>query len=112
MEETTMAKFHGNIGFVVTEEDPDNPGVWDEKEVEKEYSGDIIKVMRKLQTTSSTVNDNVTISNEISIVADPYANNNMYAMRYVVWNGVKWKIETISAEYPRLKLFLGGVYNG
>lgn len=107
-----MAKFYGIIGFVDMAEDPDNPGVWDEKTVEKEYRGDIIRVNRRLQSSSNSVNDNITISNEISIVADPYANENMYAMRYVVFGGAKWKIESVNVEYPRLKLSIGGVYNG
>lgn len=107
-----MAKFYGIIGFVKTEEDPDNLGVWEEKTVEKHYSGNLIRNMRRTQTTPNTVNDNITISNEISIVADPYANQNMYAMRYVVFNGIKWKIESVDVEYPRLKLSIGGVYNG
>ena len=107
-----MAKFCGIIGFITMEEDEDNPGVYVEKSVEREYRGDLIKVIRKLQTTSNGVNDNVTISNEISIVADPYANENMYAMRYAKFGGAKWKIETIEVEYPRLKLSIGGIYNG
>lgn len=107
-----MAKFYGIIGFVTTEEDPDNLGVWEEKTVEKHYSGDLIRNMRRTQTSQNTVNDNITISNEISIVADPYANQNMYAMRYVVINGAKWKIESVTVEYPRLKLSIGGLYNG
>lgn len=107
-----MAKFYGIIGFVVTVEDSDNPGVWEEKTVEKKYSGDLNKVTRRLQTTSNSVNDSITISNELSIVADPYANQNMYAMRYAVFNGIKWKIESVNVEYPRLILSMGGVYNG
>ena len=107
-----MAKFHGIIGFVTTVEDSENPGVWNEKTVEKTYRGDLIKVTRRLQSSSNTVNDSVIISNEISIVADPYANENMFAMRYAVFGGAKWKIESISVEYPRLKLSIGGLYNG
>lgn len=107
-----MAKFCGIIGFITTAEDPDNPGIWKEQTVEKEYRGELIKVVRKLQTTANSTNDNVTISNEISIVADPYAHENMYAMRYVVFGGAKWKIESISVAYPRLNLSIGGIYNG
>lgn len=107
-----MAKFYGIIGFVETVEDPENPGVWTEVSVEKHYCGNLIRNTRRLQTTSNTVNDSVIISNEISIVADPYAQQHMYAMRYVVFQGVKWKIETVDVEYPRLKLSIGGVYNG
>lgn len=107
-----MAKFYGKIGFVTTVEDSENPGVWIEETVEKEYSGELLKVYRKLQTQSNTVNDSVVLSTEISIVADPYANENMFAMRYAEFGGAKWKIESINVEYPRLKLSIGGVYNG
>ena len=107
-----MAKFYGIIGFVATREDPDNPGIWTEEPVEREYRGDLTRVIRRLQSTSNSVNDSITISNEISIVADPYAQENIYAMRYVVWKGTKWKIETVEVEYPRLKLSIGGLYNG
>lgn len=107
-----MAKFYGIIGFVTTAEDPDNPGVWDEQVVEKEYRGDLTRITRRLQSTSNTTNDNITISNELSIVADPYAQENMYAIRYVVFGGAKWKVETVSVEYPRLKLSIGGIFNG
>lgn len=107
-----MAKFHGKIGFVNTVEDPDNPGIWDEQIVEREYCGDLVRIYRRAQTSSNSSNDNITLSTEISIVADPYANQNMYTMRYVLWNGAKWKIDAINVEYPRLKLSLGGVWNG
>lgn len=107
-----MAKFCGMIGFATTVEDENNPGIWSEEIVEKRYSGDVIRSRRRLQTTSDSSNDNITISNEISIVADPYANQNMYAIRYVVFNGVKWKVETVDVEYPRLILSIGGVWNG
>ncbi len=103
-----MAKFHGVIGFAETVET--DPGVWEEKIVERFYYGDLIRNIRKLQSSTS-VNDNITISNEISIVADPYAEQNMYAMRYVTFKGNKWKIESVDVNYPRLTLSIGGVYN-
>ena len=57
------------------------------------------------------LNDNINIANEISIVADPYANGNFYAMRYVVFMGAKWKITNVRVAYPRLILTIGGIYN-
>lgn len=107
-----MAKFYGKIGFVTTVEDPDNPGIWNEESIEREYRGELMVVRRRLQSNSNSVNDNVIISNEITIVADPYANENMYAIRYVIFGGAKWKVESVNVEYPRLRLSLGGVYNG
>lgn len=102
-------KWHGVIGFRETVEI--EPGIWDEKITEKHYYGDEIRISRKLQS-SSQVNDDIVISNQISIIADPYANKNMYSMIYVEFMGAKWKITDISVSYPRLTLTIGGLYNG
>lgn len=107
-----MAKFSGNIGFVKTVEDPDNPGIWKEETVEKHYTGELIRVIKRSQTQQNSVNDNITISNEITIVANPYIQENMFAIRYVVFRGAKWKVESLTVEYPRLRLSIGGLYNG
>lgn len=104
-----MAKFYGAIGFAETVET--EPGIWEEKIVERSYYGDVIRNTRKLQTASNSVNDNVVISNEFSIIADPYAELNIYAMRYIVFKGNKWKIESVDVNYPRLTLTIGGLYN-
>lgn len=103
-----MAKFYGVIGFAETVET--DPGIWEEKIVERNYSGDLIRNMRRLETSSS-VNDNINITNEISIVADPYAEQNIYAMRYVAFEGSKWKISSVNVNYPRIELTIGGLYN-
>lgn len=104
-----MAKFYGVIGFASTVET--DPGIWEETITERHYYGDVVRNMRMLQTPSSTVNDNVNISNEISIVADPYAELNVYAMRYVEFKGNKWKITNADINYPRITLAIGGLYN-
>lgn len=103
-----MAKFYGEIGYAVTVEM--SPGVWDEQITERTYYGDLIRDTRRLQS-SETLNDNINIANEISIVADPFANENFYSMRYVVFRGAKWKISNVEVQYPRLILTIGGVYN-
>lgn len=104
-----MAKFYGAIGFAVTAET--EPGIWEEKIVERSYYGDLVRNIRRLQTQSNSVNDNIDITNEISIVADPYVEQNMYAMRYIVFRGNKWKISQVDVNYPRLTLTIGGLYN-
>ena len=104
-----MAKFYGVIGFAEMSET--KPGVWEEKIVEHSYYGDVVRNIRNLQTPSNSLNDNVNISNEINIVADPYATHNMYAMRYIVIEGIKWKITSVNVNYPRLTLTIGGLYN-
>ena len=104
-----MAKFYGAIGYAVTEET--KPGVWMEKITERMYYGDLTRNTRKLQSTDQ-LNDNINVANEISIVADPFANENFHSMRYVEFMGAKWKITSIEVQYPRLILTVGGVYNG
>lgn len=104
-----MAKFYGQIGYAETIEI--RPGVWDEQITERSYYGDLIRNSRRLQSAEQT-NDDINVANEISIVADPYANEHFYAMRYVVFGGAKWKITSVEVKYPRLVLTVGGVYNG
>ncbi len=103
-----MAKFYGNIGFAELKETA--PGLWEEQITERPYYGDLTRNLRRLQSASK-VNDDVNISNEISIVADPFANENFHAMRYVEFMGTKWKIESVEVQYPRLILSIGGLYN-
>lgn len=104
-----MAKFYGKIGYANTVET--KPGVYEEQIVERSYYGNLIRNSRRLQSADQ-VNDDINISNEISIVADPYATNNFHTMRYAVFMGTKWKISNVEVSYPRLILTLGGVYNG
>ena len=105
-----MAKFCGNIGYVETIET--EPGIWEEKVVERLYYGDILNGNFRYQP-SNNVNDNINISNRISIVADSYATENTQRMKYVNYMGSKWKISDIDTNsYPRLILTVGGVYNG
>ena len=103
-----MAKFYGIIGYELTEET--EPGIYVERIFENAYFGDVIRNSRRLQDRSK-VNDDVNISNQISIVADPFANNNFHSMRYVEYMGAKWKITDVEVQYPRLLLTIGGLYN-
>ncbi len=104
-----MAKFFGKIGFAETLEAA--PGVWRPNITEREYFGDLIRNVRRYES-SGHVNDDLNIANEISIVADPYARDNFHAMRYVSFMGANWKISGVEVQYPRLILTIGGVYNG
>lgn len=103
-----MAKFYGPIGFAKTVET--TPGVWEEQIVERNYRGELTRNNRRLQNTNQLIDD-ITIANEISIVADPYVNENFHTMRYVKFMGTKWKVNNIDVQYPRLILSLGGIYN-
>lgn len=103
-----MAKFYGKIGFIETKETA--PGVWTEVSEEREYYGDVITYSSRW-AASDKENDDLELSNSISILADPYAFNNFSSMRYVEFMGTKWKVQSVSVEYPRLTIQIGGVYN-
>ena len=104
-----MAKYFGKIGYA--EQVETAPGVWEERITERQYYGDVVRNIRKLES-SGDINDNINVSMEISIVADPYAIQNFHAMRYVEFMGSLWKITSVEVNYPRLILSIGGVYNG
>lgn len=104
-----MAKFYGVVGYIETVET--EPGLWEEQKTEREYYGELVRNTSKFQT-SGGVNDDVNVSNEISIVADPYANQNFHKIRYVEFMGAKWDVTNVEVKYPRLILSIGGVYNG
>lgn len=103
-----MAKFYGKIGYIQTVES--EPGYWEEKAIEREYYGDITRNTSRYQQDGH-INENIVINNIVSIVADPYANENFQHMRYIEWLGTKWKITNIEVQYPRLILTLGGIYH-
>ena len=103
-----MAKFYGVIGYVITKES--SPGIWEEVTEEKTYSGDV-KQLTQRWAASENLNDDIQINNQISIVADPYATQNLSRIRYVKWMGASWKVTKIEIERPRLLLTIGGVYN-
>ena len=102
-------KWHGVIGFSDTVEE--EPGIWIDDILEHTYYGDILRNTRSLQN-SGGVNDDINVSNQISIIADPYAMRTFHSIRYVEFMGTKWKVTNVEVQYPRLILTIGGVYNG
>lgn len=103
-----MAKFSGVVGYAETVET--SPGVWTEQFTEHKYFGDVIRNTRKLDS-GEYVNDDISVGNSISILADAYAYEHFFAMRYVQWMGAFWTITDVEVKRPRLILRLGGVYN-
>lgn len=104
-----MAKFYGKVGYGESVENA--PGVWVDDIVERSYFGDVVRNTRKL-TEGESVNSDISVNNSIEIVADAYANEHFFAMRYIEWQGARWIISDVEVRRPRLLLRLGGVYNG
>ncbi len=103
-----MAKFHGIIGYGDTQETA--PGVWCECIVEHTSFGDVLQFSRRWEN-GEYLNDNLTVNNKISIIADPFAYEHFHSMRYIEWMGAKWKVSNVEVQYPRLILTIGGVYH-
>lgn len=104
-----MSKWYGNVGFSETVEY--EPGSWEPQIVDRPYYGDVMSNRWKRQN-SGGVNDDVNLSNQISIVCDPYAVQHCSAITYAEFNGEKWKVTDVEVQYPRLILSIGGVWNG
>jgi hypothetical protein len=105
-----MARFFGRVGYA-TGPAESVPGVWVEGIVEREYYGDVLQNIRRLQEGPS-VNPDLDVQNSISVVADAYAMEHFFAIRYVVWAGVYWTVTSVEVQSPRLLFRLGEVYNG
>lgn len=106
-----MAKFYGEIGYGESAEIPANSGVYVDVITEIAYYGDVIRNSRRLES-GENLNDNISVTNSISIVADEYANKHFFAIRYIRWAGTLWTVTTVEVRSPRLILTLGSVYNG
>lgn len=104
-----MNRFYGAVGYGQSVESA--PGVWKDAITEISYYGNVIRNTRQLREGSS-VNDDISVANNISIVADAYANENFMNIRYVEWLGSLWTVTAVDVQAPRLLLTLGGIYNG
>lgn len=105
-----MSKFYGKVGYVVSVENPAHPGVFVDKKKELRYSGDLLRISRRWIPSPNSTNDDLNINHKISIIADPYAYNHFHEIKWVEWNGVKWKVPSVEVQFPRLILDVGGVY--
>lgn len=105
-----MARFFGRVGYAEELVETD-PGVWVESIVEYSYYGDVIRNSRYLRD-GEHLNSDLIVENLISIIADAYANEHFFAIRYVEWAGVLWTVTSVEVQSPRLLLRLGEVYNG
>lgn len=103
-----MAKWAGQIGFMTTKSI--QPGVHAESIETRYYFGDVMRDTSAWKQISSQMNPDLAVNNRISIVSDPYANHHYSEIRWVSWNGHKWKVTGVEVQYPRLILSISGLY--
>lgn len=106
-----MARYHGEVGFRTSCET--EPGLWSDVIEKRKYSGDVTRnYIRNAYDVYTTTIKTPTCGNLISIVADPYANENFHNIVFAEYMGTKWAVSNVEVQYPRLILTLGGVYSG
>lgn len=103
-------KFYGKVGFWIGDVET-SPGSYNPNIVERQYVGEITRNERRWQGADQQ-NDELKINNSISILSDLFAQQNLASIKYVIWNGVKLKVTNVTLDYPRIKLEIGGMYNG
>lgn len=103
-------KFIGKIGFWLGDKET-SPGVFVPGILERSYTGDVHRFTHQFRPEENKQNVNFTVSNQISILLDLYMQQNWPSVRYILWNGVRWSVNRIDIEYPRIKIEIGGIYN-
>ncbi len=107
-----MARFHGEVGYGRSVEDPPESGIMVQQITEKTMTGEVIRNTRSLEASPEKLNDDISLGNSISVVADQYAIENYAFIKYVRWDGALWRVNNVEIRRPRLILSFGGVYNG
>ena len=102
-----MSRFSGKLGFVNTRETEE--GVWLEDNIELPVKG-TIRSLYVRNDNASSVNSNLRLTNEVSILLNSKYMTYLETLKYVVWKGSKWEVVSIGVNYPRLTINLGGPY--
>lgn len=104
-------RFFGAVGYGESAETESGSGVWVDFITEVEYYGDVLRNIRHIEAIDK-LNDDLSVNNAISIVADEYAVQHFFQIRYVRLEGVNWTVTSVEVKPPRLILNMGSVYNG
>lgn len=103
-------KFHGVIGYVDGSVET-GPGIFKPKVVEKPCYGEFVKNNRNFETTEYQ-NDDLVVKNTVSILSSMYMRQNYMSIKYIRINGANLKVTSVTLDYPRIRLELGGFYTG
>jgi hypothetical protein len=89
------------------------PGVVDDVITEVKFRGETVRPPSSGPDESSgKVNDDLKVGVTISVVAGAYHSKHVHQMRYISWQGQRWKVANVDVAHPRLIIRLGGLYNG
>lgn len=105
-----MAKFYGQLGYGLSQETA--PGVWQDVITERLYYGDVLRNTKQHSGSSDSVNADIAANLSISVMADAYAYDHFFNIRYARWAGAYWVVTSADVERPRLIMRIGAIYNG
>lgn len=100
-------KWYGQLGY--RENVEVEPGVWEDQITEVNKYGDILRNYSSNQQ-GAKINDDISVSNQISMLADPYLLKSFHKIIYITYGGAKWRVSNIEVQYPRLIVTLGSLY--
>ena len=100
-------RYADKLGFIMTQET--SPGVWEPKNIEWFVKGDVVQRAYRWDDAQS-VNADLDITNQISVVYDNFLIHNMFALRWAAWQGKKWNVSRVELKPPRMILTLGKEY--
>lgn len=106
-------RFSGTVGFATNEQTA--PGVWQDVITERAYRGDVVRNARRLEPVLQVppeANAPLALENSFSILADAHAYENYIHIRYVLWEGARWRVTNVEVRRPRLILTVGELWNG
>lgn len=104
-----MPKCSGVIGYALVGET--QPGVWTEGITDKKYYGDIVRDNRKFESGNDKMNEDISITNKISVVSNSFMLENLSFMKYITFMKSKWKISSVDISPPRIIITIGGMYH-
>lgn len=102
-------RYCGKIGYEINVEVADS--IWEPRIIEKLVYGDVVRNTTR-RDSSDRINDELTLNNRISIVADPFALSNFQSIKYVEWLNQRWNVKSVEVQMPRLIFEIGGAYTG
>ena len=105
-------KIYTNVGYGASEETTPGSGIWTDSITSRAYYGEIITNSRSLEPNTQSLNSNISLVMQISIIADEFAFANFMNIRYIEYAGSLWTITKVEVKRPRLLLYLGETYNG
>lgn len=106
-----MPKWVGDVGFITPVETSTGSGIYVPTQVVKRHYGNInTRYHTGWSSGASNLVGDVTVTNTIDFIGDPFALRNFGQIRWVEWLGKKWAVTDVTSEYPRITVKLGGLY--